>query len=62
MHRWSNKTRHIDYIHWNPVKHGWVEQVDDQPYSSFHDCVRSGVYPADWAWDPGDEFEAGEFD
>jgi len=21
--------RHVDYIHWNPVKHGWVNQVKD---------------------------------
>lgn len=28
--------QHIDYIHWNPVKHGWVKQVVDWPHSSFH--------------------------
>ena len=26
--------RHIDYIHFNPVKHGLVERVIDWPYSS----------------------------
>jgi len=28
--------RHIDYIHWNPVKHKYVAQVSRWPYSSFH--------------------------
>ena len=32
--------RHIDYIHWNPVKHGLVRRVIDWPYSSFHAYVR----------------------
>lgn len=27
--------RHVDYIHWNPVKHGLVAQVIDWPYSIF---------------------------
>jgi putative transposase len=40
--------RHIDYIHFNPVKHGYVENVSDWPYSSFHRMVRTGIYPADW--------------
>lgn len=41
--------RHVDYIHWNPVKHGYVEAVRDWPYSSFHRFVEKGVYPWDWA-------------
>jgi putative transposase len=32
----------VDYIHWNPVKHGWVERVADCPYSSFHRFVADG--------------------
>ena len=39
---------HFDYIHWNPVKHGWVESVKDWPHSSFHRNVDSGVYSVDW--------------
>jgi len=27
--------RHIDYIHWNPVKHGFVETPDDWPHSTW---------------------------
>ena len=40
--------RHFDYIHYNPVKHGYVESVQDWPYSSFHRWVKQGVYPPDW--------------
>ncbi len=39
---------HIDYIHWNPVKHGWVPQTADWPWSSFHRYVREGALPIDW--------------
>jgi putative transposase len=41
----------MDYIHFNPVKHGHVSRVVDWPYSSFHRLVRRGVYPSDWAGD-----------
>jgi len=40
--------RHFDYIHYNPVKHGYVECVRDWPYSTFHRWVKQGVYPSDW--------------
>lgn len=40
--------RHVDYIHYNPVKHGLVKQVAQWPYSTFHRHVTSGVYPNDW--------------
>jgi len=45
----SDFARHVDYVHYNPVKHGLVEQVKDWPYSSFHRFVRSGIYPVDCA-------------
>jgi putative transposase len=41
--------KHVEYIHWNPVKHGYVIRVKDWPYSSFHRYVRQGLYPLDWA-------------
>jgi hypothetical protein len=44
-------TRHVDYIHFNPVKHGYVAHIADRPYSSFHRFVRLGIYPAEWASD-----------
>ncbi len=41
--------KHVDYIHYNPVKHGYVDYVGDWPYSSFHDYVQRGIIPYDWA-------------
>lgn len=40
--------QHVDYIHFNPVKHGHVLRVADWPYSSFRRCVVSGMYGAEW--------------
>ena len=39
---------HMDYLHFNPVKHGLVRNVADWPHSSFHRCVEKGLYPSDW--------------
>ena len=43
--------RHVDYIHYNPVKPGQVARVPDWPYSSFHLYVRRGIYDLEWAAD-----------
>ncbi|MCY0965636.1 REP-associated tyrosine transposase [Parathalassolituus penaei] len=40
--------RHLDYAHWNPMKHGYVQRIQDWPYSSFHRAVTEGLYPRDW--------------
>ena len=40
--------RHVDYIHFNPVKHGLVNAPEDWPYSSYGRAVESGWYPAGW--------------
>jgi putative transposase len=40
--------RHIDYIHYNPVKHGWVSRPTDWAYSSLHRYIAHGLLPADW--------------
>ncbi len=40
---------HMDYLHFNPVKHGYVQCVADWPFSTFHRLVAAGVYPQDWA-------------
>jgi putative transposase len=42
---------HANYIHYNPVKHGWVTRCRDWPHSTFQRFVARGVYPMDW----GDE-------
>jgi putative transposase len=46
--------RHVDYIHFNPMKHGLVQRVRDWPHSSFHRYVQQGLLPLDWAGDLGD--------
>jgi REP-associated tyrosine transposase len=43
--------RHIDYAHFNPVKHGYVSRVCDWPHSSFHRYVARGNLPLDWGGD-----------
>ncbi|MES9857837.1 MAG: transposase, partial [Sedimenticola sp.] len=40
---------HVDYIHYNPVKHGHAQHVAEWPYSSFHRFVSRKEYPLDWA-------------
>ncbi len=53
--------RHVDYIHYNPVKHGYVHHVREWPYSTFHRYVRCGVYSNDWAGGESDmEHDSGE--
>ncbi|MEX1080934.1 MAG: transposase [Halofilum sp. (in: g-proteobacteria)] len=41
--------RHVDYIHYNPVKHGVAECAVGWAYSSFHRFVERGDIGADWA-------------
>ena len=54
-------SRHVDYIHMNPVKHGLVNRVADWQHSSFNRYVKSGILPIDWAGDTAlDEVSYGE--
>jgi putative transposase len=46
--------RHVDYVHFNPVKHGLVKRPCDWPHSSFHVYVRRGILPEDWAGEMDD--------
>ena len=41
-------TRHVEYVHFNPVKHGLVASAMEWPYSSFRRYVEAEVYPPDW--------------
>ena len=43
--------RHVDYIHYNPVKHGLITGVADWPHSSFHRYVAQGLLPEHWGSD-----------
>jgi putative transposase len=44
--------QHVDYCHFNPVKHGLVAEVRDWPFSTFHHYVRTGIYPPEWSVEP----------
>jgi putative transposase len=50
----ADLVRHIDYIHYNPVKHGLVRRVSDWRYSSFKHYVARGDLPPDWGGDVGE--------
>jgi putative transposase len=52
--------RHVDYAHFNPVKHGYVEAVRDWPYSSFHTYVRRGWLSEGWDMEAAPEGAFGE--
>lgn len=40
--------KHVDYIHNNPVKHGYVLTSEDWPYSSIHRSIKFGIIPKNW--------------
>jgi putative transposase len=46
-------TQHVEYIHYNPVKHGLVRTPRDWEFSSFHRYIRDGLY--DRCWGEGEE-------
>jgi putative transposase len=52
--------RHVDYIHFNPVKHGLVRCVAEWPHSSFHRFVAKGWLSADWAGSGAGKGDFGE--
>ena len=52
--------RHVDYVHFNPVKHGLAASAADWPYSSFRHAVARGSYPVTWALRDGDAGDFGE--
>jgi putative transposase len=39
---------HLNYLHFNPVKHGYCLSAADWRYSSFHRYQALGVYPKNW--------------
>ena len=52
--------RHVDYVHINPVKHGYVARAVDWPYSSIHRHIRLGEMPEDCVGAPEHDIRAGE--
>jgi putative transposase len=54
--------RCVDYVHWNPNKHGHVSNIRDWQWSSFQRYVKLGEYTIDWgANDPAPDFNAPEW-
>ncbi|HEX6441349.1 MAG TPA: transposase [Stellaceae bacterium] len=51
---------HMDYIHFNPVKHGYVVNPGEWPFSSFRRCVEAGLYAAAWLGGNAEPAETGE--
>jgi putative transposase len=56
----ADYARHMDYVHFNPVKHGHVAFAWDWPYSTFHRHMKAGLYPPDWGVGDVDDFPTGE--
>jgi len=44
----ADLARHVDYIHFNPVKHGWVARPVDWPHSTLHGYIGRGLVSRDW--------------
>ena len=40
--------RHVDYIHFNPVRHGLVRRAEDWEWSSFRRALERGWYESGW--------------
>ena len=51
---------HMDYVHFNPVKHGLVTAVAEWPFSSFHRCIDQGLYPPAWSASDDGSVDRGE--
>jgi putative transposase len=55
--------RAVDYIHWNPCKHGLVKNVREYPWSTFQKFMKAGQYPENWGHrDPCPDWHAPEWD
>jgi REP-associated tyrosine transposase len=50
----------MDYVHFNPVKHGLVAAPAEWPYFTFRACVHRGLYPPDWIGSGVQQLSAGE--
>ncbi len=46
----SDYENHVNYIHNNPVKHGYVSKAIDWKFSSIHQYINDGIVPKDWGY------------
>jgi putative transposase len=42
--------QHLDYVHYNPVRHKLAVKPEEYPHSSFGHWQQKGAYPARWGW------------
>ena len=42
----------VNYVHINPVKHGYLARAINRPHSTNHRYVKRGMLPRDWACMP----------
>ncbi len=54
--------RHLDYVHYNPVKHGLVAAPGEWPWSSFRQFVERGWYAAEWGRQEPESLRGMEFE
>ncbi len=47
IHDEDDYEKHVNYIHHNPVKHGYVNKAIDWPYSTIHDYIEKGILTCD---------------
>lgn len=40
--------RHFNYIHYNPVKHEYVNRAVDWPHSTIHKFIKMGIINENW--------------
>jgi putative transposase len=53
-----DRQRHLDYIHINPIRHGYASRPEDWEWSSFRAWKERGVYADGWAWHLDDAMNA----
>lgn len=58
-HDWR---KYLDYIHYNPVKHGYAKKPSDWPWSSFHTAVKKGWYKPGWGTTEPEAIDNQEFE
>jgi len=51
---------HLEYVHFNLVKHGYAQHPADWPYSSFRACAARGLYPSGWIGSDDGRTDRGE--
>jgi len=51
---------HLHYIHYNPVKHGYVRDPRNWPHSSYIEWAKRGLYPPAFEWNEPNDVGWGE--